>query len=482
MKKPHQIAELSSEPHHGALALVILAAGHGSRMRSQVPKPLHPVAGIPMIEHVLRAGKIAHPSRTVLVVGESTSDLAAQLGWMSPVVSVVQNPPRGTGDAVRCALPVLRDVQWVLVLYADHPLLTTSAIEHLVLGAQRTNARVTILTCLMPEAAGYGRVARDDQDRPVKVIERWDDDPNLRRGLTEINSGMMVIDAEWAQSALHRLSASKVSGEFYLTDLIALAVEDGPKDNADWPVAAVRAAPEVAMGVDEPGQLARADAVIRDRIRARHLESGVQMIGADTIFIDEDVDIGAGTTISPFTIIRQGSSIGQRCVIGPNAVLERVRIGDDVTVQSSTLTDVSVASGSDVGPYAHLRGQSEIGPSVHIGNFVEINRSVVEEGVKIGHVSYLGDARVGADTNVGAGAITCNFDGKNKNRTTVGRSVFIGSDTMLVAPVTIGDGAVTGAGSVVTHDVPPGVTVMGVPARPRPADEASESGKEERNR
>jgi bifunctional UDP-N-acetylglucosamine pyrophosphorylase / glucosamine-1-phosphate N-acetyltransferase len=292
---------------------------------------------------------------------------------------------------------------------------------------------------------------------------------------------MMVIDAEWAQAALHRLSASKVSGEFYLTDLIALAVEDGPKDNADWPVAAVRAAPEVAMGVDEPGQLARADAVIRDRIRARHLESGVQMIGADTIFIDEDVDIGAGTTISPFTIIRNGSSIGQRCVIGPNAVLERAKIGDDVIVQSSTLTDVSVASGSDVGPYSHLRGQSEIGPNVHIGNFVEINRSVVEERVKVGHVSYLGDAHVGADTNIGAGAITCNFDGKNKHRTVVGRSVFIGSDTMLVAPVTIGDGAVTGAGSVVTRDVAPGVTVMGVPARPRPAVEASESGKEERN-
>ena len=479
LKKPLSVADFSSDSNRGALALVLLAAGHGSRMQSQVPKPLHLVAGIPMIEHVLRAGKIVNPSKTVMVVGESTSDLASQLGWTLPVDTVVQNPPRGTGDAVRCALPVLKDMQWILVLYADHPLLTPSAIEDLVTGARKSNARVTILTCLMPEAGGYGRVARDDRDRPVKVIERWDDDPNLRKGSTEINSGMMVIDAEWAQSALHRLTASKVSGEFYLTDLIALAVEDGPKKDADWPVAAVRGVPEVAMGVDEMAQLARADAVLRNRIRRRHLDSGVQMIGADTIFIDEDVEIQAGTTIHPFTILRQGTSIGQRCVIGPNAVLEWAKIGDDVTVQSSTLTDVSVAGGTDIGPYSHLRGQSEIGPNVHIGNFAEINRSVVEERVKVGHVSYLGDAHVGAGANIGAGTITANYDGKKKHHSEIGSEAFIGSDTMLVAPVTVGDGAITGAGSVVTHDVPPGVTVMGVPARPRPAVEARESGNEE---
>jgi bifunctional UDP-N-acetylglucosamine pyrophosphorylase/glucosamine-1-phosphate N-acetyltransferase len=230
-------------------------------------------------------------------------------------------------------------------------------------------------------------------------------------------------------------------------------------------VATVAGEPEIAAGINDREQLAAADAIARDRIRRCHMRNGVTIVVPETVVIDDGVTIGQDTTIEPFTVIRRGSSIGERCTVGPHAVLERARLGYDDVVRSTTLTDASVSDGSDVGPYAHLRGQTAIGSNVHIGNFAEINRSVIEERVKVGHVSYLGDAHVGAGTNIGAGAITCNFDGERKHRTNIGRDVFVGSDSMLVAPLTLGDGARTGAGSVVTKDVAAGSTVVGVPAR-----------------
>jgi bifunctional UDP-N-acetylglucosamine pyrophosphorylase/glucosamine-1-phosphate N-acetyltransferase len=382
-----------------------------------------------------------------------------------PLTSVVQDPPRGTGDAVRCALPALTDVDWIGVLFADHPLLTADTVARLIDGARAAGAYVTLLTCVVAEAGAYGRIERDDFGRPTRIIERKEDDPARRIGPTEINSGMMVLDAAWARSALPRLVPSSAALEYYLTDLVELAVVEGAGVGDRWPVATVAADPEVALGINDRAQLAAADAALRDRIRRRLMATGVSFVGPETIFVDEDVAVGEDTVILPHSILRRGTTVGARCTIGPAAVLDEARLGDDVVVRASFITRSSVANGSDVGPYSHLRGGAEVGPGVHVGNFAELKQATLGAGVKVGHVSYLGDARIGAGTNIGAGTITANYDGVDKHQTEIGSDVFIGSDTVLIAPVRVDDGARTGAGSVVTRDVPGGATVVGVPAR-----------------
>jgi bifunctional UDP-N-acetylglucosamine pyrophosphorylase/glucosamine-1-phosphate N-acetyltransferase len=447
------------------VALVILAAGAGTRMKSAIPKPLHPIAGLPMIAHVLRAGQAADPVSVTIVVSPQTSDLAARLGLAGQVRVVTQDPPLGTGDAVRRALPVVGGARWAAVLYADHPLLTGDTVRRLVDGARTHGALVTLLTCRLEDAGAYGRIERDREGRPVRIVERADDDPGKRAGWIEINSGMMVLDVAWAAEALPRLAPSPAKGEYYLTDLVELAVLDRATASGPWPVATVTADHEAALGVNDRVELARADAIARERIRRRLMLDGVSIMAPETVLIDEDVAIGPDTTILPFTVIERDTVIGSHCRIGPQALLRNARLGDRVEVRASTVVDSTVASDSDVGPYAHLRGGTTVGPGVHIGNYAELKNAVVERGVKVGHFSYLGDALVGAGTNIGAGTITCNFDGVAKHRTEIGPNAFIGSDTMLVAPVTVGAGARTGAGSVVTRDVPAGATVVGIPAR-----------------
>ncbi|MGH2559163.1 MAG: bifunctional UDP-N-acetylglucosamine diphosphorylase/glucosamine-1-phosphate N-acetyltransferase GlmU [Thermomicrobiales bacterium] len=454
-----------STDQQGTVALVVLAAGAGTRMRSALPKPLHPVAGVPMARLVVEAGMAARPTSVTLVVSAQTATNIDALAIDATVQTVVQDPPRGTGEAVALALDTTGDARWIVVLFADHPLLTPETVARFVAGAQAQQALVTVLTCILPDGAAYGRIARNQQGQPLRVVERKDDDQALRTGAVEVNSGMMVFEATWLRGAVTRLQPSLATGEFYMTDLVELAVADGSPTAGAWPVATVAADPEVALGINDRVQLAAADDIARERIRRRHMTAGVTIVAPETVFIDAGVTIGQDTTIHPFSLIQTGTEIGERCVVGPHTVLSRARLGDEVVIRSSTITDSTVASGADVGPYAHLRGNSSVGPGAHIGNFAEINRSFVGEGVKMAHFSYLGDAQVGARSNIGAGAITCNFDGSRKNRTEIGTDVSIGSDTMLVAPIAIGAGARTGAGSVVTKSVPPGATVVGVPAR-----------------
>jgi bifunctional UDP-N-acetylglucosamine pyrophosphorylase/glucosamine-1-phosphate N-acetyltransferase len=299
----------------------------------------------------------------------------------------------------------------------------------------------------------------------TNIVEAKNDVASARHGRTEINSGIMVLEAEWARGALERLPVDQVTGEYLLTDLVAMAAAEHRPGEA-WPIATVEAPETVSIGINDRVQQAEADTIVREQTRERLMLAGVSMIGPETIFIDEQVQIGADTVLLPGTILLGDTVIGSGCRIGPHTVLDHAQIGDDVTITSSTIEHSRMEDGSNAGPYAHIRGGSIVGEDVHIGNFAELKNTTMGRGAKSGHFSYLGDATIGDRVNIGAGSITANYDGVQKHQTVIGEDVFIGSDTVLVAPVTVEQDARTGAGSVVTRDVAAGTTVVGVPARP----------------
>ena len=447
------------------VALVVLAAGAGTRMKSTLPKPLHPIAGSPMLWHVLNAGSSVKPMSRVVVLSPAIANDPAWQAAEFDVTVAIQDPPLGTADAVKSALSSIPDVDWLLILFADHPLLLPATVSRLVEHANSSGALVTVLTCKMEDAAAYARIERDGENRLQRIVERKDDDPALRTGAIEINSGMMVVDANWARNALLRIEPSPITGEYYLPELVRLAVGERTGDQP-WPVAAVSGDQEDLLGINDRVEQTQADEIIRRRIRKGHLINGVTMIMPETISIDLDVVIGSDTTILPYTVIESGTTIGNGCRIGPNAHITRSQLGDGVVVRSSTIANSILERGSDAGPYAHLRDRVHLGPGVHVGNYAELKNVEIGEDTRVGHFSYLGDGIVGARTNIGAGTVFCNYDGVVKHRTTIGSDVFIGSDSMLIAPLDIGNGARTGAGAVVTRDVPAGETVVGVPAKP----------------
>jgi bifunctional UDP-N-acetylglucosamine pyrophosphorylase/glucosamine-1-phosphate N-acetyltransferase len=447
------------------VAVAVLAAGHGTRMNSSTPKHLHRVAGVPIVERVIRAGLVIEPETLVAVVSPSLVDLPDRLSMHNQFATVVQAKPEGTAAAVRCALEAIEPVDLLVSLLGDSPLLTGEVVRDLVDGARSSGARVTILTCHLPDAETYGRIERDEHGRMTRIVEFKTDVPEHRHGPTEINSGIMVLDAAWAKKALQRIELSPQAGEFLLTDIVEVAIAEH-KAGEPWPVGTVTAAPDVAMGINDRNQLAQADAVIREQARRRLLAAGVTLIGAETIFIDETVEIGADTTVYPYSLISGHTTIGRGCEIGPNAVLRDATLGERVRVESSTVTSSSIEHGATVGPYAHVRGGSSIGAGAHVGTSTELKNASLGAGAKAGHFSYIGDATVGAHSNIGAGTVTANYDGTTKHRTDIGERVFVGSDSIIVAPITIGHDARTGAGAVVTRNVEPGATVVGVPARP----------------
>jgi bifunctional UDP-N-acetylglucosamine pyrophosphorylase / glucosamine-1-phosphate N-acetyltransferase len=443
----------------------VLAAGHGTRMKSQIPKHLHKVAGVPIVERVIRAGLAIEPCQLVAVVSPNLADLPARLSMDGAFTTAVQVNPEGTAVAVRCALDHIGPVEHIVSLLGDSPLLTGDVVRELVEGARTSGAKVTILTCVVPRAESYGRIERDDDGNIRRIVELKNDDPSKRTGETEINSGIMVLDAAWARSALEAVQLSPLAGEFLLTDIVEVAIGEHV-DGAPWPVSAVTAPHDIALGINDRVQQGEADRLIRERVRRSLQSSGVTIIGPETVFIDETVRVGKDTTILPFSVITGDTVIGSCCEIGPHAVLENAVIGDRVTLRSSTVTDSSIDHDARVGPYAHLRGNTRIGPHAHIGTSTELKNSQVGERSNVGHFGYLGDTTLGPNSNIGAGTVTANYDGTNKHPTSIGSNVFIGSDTVMVAPVAIGDGAKSGAGAVITRDVPAGTTVVGVPAKP----------------
>ena len=459
---------LTADAPAGDLTLIVLAAGGGTRMRSRLPKPFHHVAGRPMVEHVIRAGLAAEPDRVIAVLSERTAAIADHIGRDIDLTAVIQIEPLGTGHAVQTVFDVdgvIPATGLILVLYCDQPLLDGETVRRLASRARASDAPITLLTCVLDDAAGYGRVAQNGTGNAVGIVEKKDDDPAKRVGPTEIWSGMMALDVAWIRNAIRRLTPSPATGEFYLTELIGMAVAESG-DQTVWPVQTVAAAPEIAHGVNNRVELAQAEAMLQERLRAHWMLAGVTMDDPSTVYIEADVTIGEDTRLRPFTHLRAGTTIGRDCVIGPGTELIAATIGNGVTIRSSSVTRATVHDGADVGPYSHLRAGTIIGAGAHVGNFGEFKNAHLAAGVKAGHFGYLGDVTIGEGANIGAGTVVANFDGQRKHQTTIGAGAFIGSDTVLRAPVSIGDGASTGAGSVVTHDVPDGVTVAGVPARP----------------
>jgi bifunctional UDP-N-acetylglucosamine pyrophosphorylase/glucosamine-1-phosphate N-acetyltransferase len=427
-------------------------------MRSRLPKVLHPLAGRPLIDHVLDALGGAGVDRPVVVTGHGAAAVEAAIAGRAD--TAIQDPQLGTADAVRVGLTrVHADAGTILVTMGDAPLQAAELYRSLADDREANGAAIVLVSAHLPDASGYGRVVRGTDGGATAIVEEADADETTRR-IGEVNVGTYAFDGGWLRAALERVRPS-ASGELYLTDLVALAVADGRR-------VGVVEAPDAAdaIGINDRVALGVAEERMRRRIVEGHQRNGVTVVDPATTRIDAGVEIGQDARIEPWTILEGSTVIAQDAVIGPNAQVRDSRIGPRTRVWASVVEESMVAEDVEIGPFAHLRPGSDIGPRCRIGNFAEVKKSRLGAGTQQHHFSYLGDAEVGENVNVGAGSVTANFDGVAKHRTVIGDGASIGVDTMMVAPVTVGRGATTGAGSVVTRDVAPGKKVVGVPARP----------------
>jgi bifunctional UDP-N-acetylglucosamine pyrophosphorylase / glucosamine-1-phosphate N-acetyltransferase len=416
-------------------AAIVLAAGEGTRLNSARPKVLHEVAGQPMISHVLAALTPLAPDATVVVIGPGMEEVAQAV---APAATAIQSPPRGTADAVRAARPMLAErlaegsVDTVLVLFGDTPLLRSETIAGL-LAAQRCEpaSAVTVAGMRPADPGPYGRLVQDRDGSLVRIVEARDARPD-ERAIGLCNGGIMAIDAHHLFSLVDRIGNDNAKREYYLTDIVALARDAGLQCRvAELPA-------EEVLGVNTRAELAEAERLMQTRLRRRAMAAGVTLIAPDTVFFATDTMLGRDVVIEP------------NVFFGPG-----VTVADNVTIRAFChIEGAAIGNGASVGPFARLRPDAVLEADVHVGNFVEVKATRLGAGVKASHLSYLGDSEVGAGTNIGAGTITCNYDGFNKSRTTIGEQAFIGSHTALVAPVSVGDGAYVATGSIVTADVP----------------------------
>lgn len=465
------------------LNVLVLAAGLGTRMRSDLAKVLHRLDGRPLINHVCRTATALAPETIYIVIGHQGDEVkTAVLNELDgqKVVFVTQEQQLGTGDAVNAARAYLQDSDSTLVvLSGDVPMIRHETLAALVQHHHRYHDRgaaCTILTVRLSDPYGYGRIIRSDEGSFERIVEQKDATEDERQ-ISEINAGIYSFDTKKLYSALKAVSNNNSQGEYYLTDVPAL-LNDAGEDVAIFQ----HNDPQEIEGVNNRAQLADLERLISRRTVSRlMLDAGVTFIDPKSAYISSQAVIGRDTVIYPNVYVEGATEIGVRCVIRPGTRLVNAKVGDDVEIRDNCLiTDSEIGSGATVGPMAHLRGHAVIGPEGRIGNFVEVKKSRLGRGSKASHLTYLGDATIGDDTNIGAGTITCNYDGVRKHETHIGDRVKIGSDTMLVAPVTVGDGAVTAAGSVVIEDVPPDSLVAGVPAvvkKSLKADAAGKSGK-----
>ncbi len=449
------------------LAAVVLAAGEGTRMRSKTPKVLHPLCGRPMILHVLDRLIELPLARIVVVVGHGaervTKTVQEQLATDIPVEFVEQRLQRGTGDAASVGLTGsgfdLDAEDDVLVLTGDTPLLRAETLAVLATEHRLVDAAATILTADLDEPTGYGRIVRDARGAVERIVEQGDaNDAELE--ITEVNSSIYCFRRGLLAPALRRLDPENAQGEYYLTDVIGVLRAAGHVvvgSHADDPTE--------TLGVNDRDQLAAAEAVLRRRINRAWMRAGVSMSDPERTYIDASVELEPDVSLLPDTMLEGRTVVGAGSVIGPSCQLVDTIVGEQATLRQTVARETEIGDGATIGPFVSLRPGTRIAADAHVGTFVETKNADIGEGAKVPHLAYVGDAEIGPDANIGAGTITANYDGRRKNRTKIGRDARIGSNTVLVAPVEVGDGAVTGAGAVVSRDVPPGALAKGVPAR-----------------
>jgi len=415
-------------------AAVILAAGHGTRMRSALPKVMHPIGGKAMIAHVISAAGALGPAKTIVVIGDHAPEVGDFARSIDGSIGVaVQAPPQGTAHAVMQAMPQLEDFHGAaIVLYADTPLVTPQTLKRLV-SEIAAGAAVSVLGFTPQDPGAYGRLKRDDAGALAAIVEAKDASAE-ELAITLCNSGVMAIDSAFLKARLNDIGNNNARGEYYLTDLVALARTDGK------PCAVIKADEDEVLGVNSRVELAVAEQIFQNRMRHSAMEAGATLLDPQTVYFSHDTEIGKDVLI------------GQHVVFAPG-----VSVADNVEIKAfSHIEGATVAAGAVIGPFARLRPGAEIGADAKVGNFVEIKKAAIADGAKVNHLSYIGDASIGAKANIGAGTITCNYDGYGKHKTIIGANAFIGSNSALVAPVTIGDGAYVGSGSVITKNVEAG--------------------------
>ena len=430
------------------MVAVILAAGKGTRMKSSLPKVLHGVGGKPMLRHVLDASREAGASRTIVVVGFGGDQVAAAMGAGAEYVT--QAEQLGTGHALLQTQETLRGFTGtVLLLCGDTPLLRVATLQSLCLSHRQSAAAATVLTAVLPDPAGYGRILRDIDGGVCGIVEQKDSTP-AQLNIDEINTGIYCFEAGPLFAALDGLSCNNAQKEYYLTDVLSILAQSGQK------VGAVQVTDfQETLGINSRVQLAEAETILRRRKLTELMESGVTVMDPASTFVDTGVAIGRDTILYPFTWIEGDTVIGEACQIGPNTRIADSVLGDSVTLHFSYAHECKIGDGVTVGPYAHLRPDTELLSGVKVGNFVEIKNSQVGRGSKVPHLSYIGDTDMGSGVNIGCGCITVNYDGKKKHRTAIADNAFIGCNSNLVAPVSVGEGAYIAAGSTITKEVPP---------------------------
>ncbi len=445
----------------GDTAVLVLAAGPGTRMRSDTPKVLHTIAGRSMLSHSLHAVAKVAPRHLVVVLGHEhqrieplVTELADHLGRAIDVA--LQDRPLGTGHAVLCGLSALPDdyAGVVVVTSGDTPLLDADTLAGLIATHGAGAAAATVLTTTLSDPSGYGRILRTQDNEVTAIVEHADATPS-QRDIHEVNAGVYAFDIAPLRSALGRLSANNAQQELYLTDVVAILRGDGRTVHAQHV-----ADNALVAGVNNRVQLAELGAELNRRIVAAHQLSGVTIVDPATTWIDVDVTIGRDTVIHPGTQLLGRTRVGGRCIVGPDTTLTDVTVGDGASVVRTHGTSSSIGDGATVGPYTYLRPGTALGSDGKLGAFVEAKNSNIGTGTKVPHLTYVGDADIGEHSNIGASSVFVNYDGETKRRTTIGSHVRTGSDTMFVAPVTVGDGAYTGAGTVVREDVPPGALAV----------------------
>ena len=440
-----------------SLAAVVLCAGLGKRMNSSRAKVLHPILGRPLAWYPITSALELGAQQVVAVVGHQADDVKAALAGGFPGQSIqfaLQAQQRGTGDAVNAARAALTGFSGaVLILYGDVPLLTVDTLKRLIAAYDPHKGPLAMISCKLADPTGYGRVLRGAGHFVEGIVEHKDATPEQRL-INEVNAGIYVVDAKFLWGALERLTPQNAQGELYLTDIVAQAAKLGTVSVVDAPA-------EETAGVNDRAELADRAEVIRARINLRHMRAGVTLTHPASTFIDASVEIGPETTIGPNVSLHGDCEIGAGVTIGQGSVLKTTTVGDGAQVKEYSVTEEAhIGPKCHVGPFARLRPGTVLDEDVHVGNFVETKKAHLRKGTKAGHLAYLGDADIGPGCNIGAGTITCNYDGVNKHETVLGSGVFVGSDTQLVAPVRVGDGAFIGAGSTITADVPAGALSM----------------------